>query len=86
LPSTDAVAAIFKMAFEYMSPIKDDSWCQSTLDFWMMQRESIQRYWYPRARVTSTASWNVFDRLSKGIDFWNSLMLLSNNEMTGFLP
>jgi hypothetical protein len=49
--------------------MRADSLRQSRLESWIMQKESIQRYWTSRERVMWMASRKVFVRFSSGIDF-----------------
>jgi len=59
MPALLSVAASAAMANEasmYMRPISVDSACQSSDETWIMHRESIHRYRYPKRRVMFTAS------------------------------
>lgn len=61
------VAARVRVEPAYMDAIMDDSWSQSIGESWMMQSESIQRYWWPSLAVREIASRKRGGRLLSGM-------------------
>ena len=72
-PSGKPEAEMVQLELLYTLCMERDSCFQSSGLSCKMQRESIQMYWKPNFTVAKRASWNVLDRLSKGIDNSNVL-------------
>jgi hypothetical protein len=69
-------AAIVTYEFLYTSAIRAASCSQSSLEFWIMQRESIQMYLIPKFLVIVTASRNVAGKMFMEMDLILSSIFL----------
>lgn len=68
--------AIVIVARRYIKCIFDDSYCQSSVECWMINKVSTQRYLTLNARVIMTASRMVVGNFENGI-FWTPASMFS---------
>jgi hypothetical protein len=69
----DVDAEMVTCEWRYIPPIFLDSISQSSLESWIIQRESIQRYLRPNWRVTTIACRKFAGRILKSMEVWNGL-------------